>query len=400
MASNFAVTKGSLKNKYFLMVCLVGFAYNFAINTVNSSFSLFVDYIGGSPGITGTVSILFTATAVVGRMVSSRTSDHIGRRFTMALGCFLYAACVWLSSSLESVFLICALRALQGFGFAASNTGASAANVDTAPPDKLGLASSLFYLSSSVGFIICGFIIEPFADAGQLPALYKAIAVLLAGGGLVSMACTYEKVPGYERGAGDTEDTDSAEEYKGLYKYFEKRSLPAAITAFSQCIGYSAIITFIMLFASQNNIPNYGLFFTVGASIALVCNLFGSGLVEKRGVLSATVPCFTLSGVSLIAMGATGSPLLYFVSAAAFGVGFGLCFPALHREAMRGIPTSRRGAASSTILISNDLGIGLGAVLWGFVGSVAGLSVTFILAGAAYLVSAVLSVIFFKKGRK
>lgn len=398
MLSNEAITRGTLANKYFVLVCLVGFAYNFAINAVNISFSLYIDFLGGSPGITGLAAFGSTMLAVAARFVSSYTSDRIGRRVTMIYGCIIYALSVWLCGVVPVIAVAVLMRSVQGFGFAAANTGASAANIDVSPPEKLGLASASFYIVSSVGLIICGFILTPIASAGRFGTLYNIVAALLVAGALFSWLCDYEKTPEYGEWKRAREASErELSEFRGLQKYFEKSALPASIVALVQCMAFGLILIFMLLFGKQMEIPYYGMFFTVGAVFAIACNFLGSGLAQRHKPLPALVPSFLFIAAAMTGLAIAQSTFFYFLTAVAYGICYGLCYPLLYAEALGGVPANRRGAASGTLLIANDLGIGIGGALWGITTAALGFKITFILAAALYALSAVLSIVFFRK---
>ena len=60
------------------------------------------------------------------------------------------------------------------------------------------------------------------------------------------------------------------------------------------------------------------------------------------------------------------------------GMSFGTVNPILQAAAIKASPVNRRGAASGTYQLSNDIANGVGAVLWGFTIDMFGYTFTFV----------------------
>ena len=63
------------------------------------------------------------------------------------------------------------------------------------------------------------------------------------------------------------------------------------------------------------------------------------------------------------------------------------------------MPERRRGAATSTMLMAGDVGVGVGTFLWGAIIDGAGFTVSFLLAGISVVLGGVFSCLFYL-GRK
>lgn len=400
MHSNEAITRGTIFNKYYILMFFVTFAYNLALTVGTTSFPLYVKYLGGNTDLTGLVSLLFSVMCIVGRVVSSYTTDNKGRSITMFYGCLFFAVSVLFMGILPGLFLISVFRVLTGFGFAVCNTSTAAANIDVSPPKQLRLATGLFYATASITLIISGLVAESFSVSGRYSILFTAIAVVLAVGAVLSWLCNYERLPAYkELRRVDDKLFEGDDKPKGIHKFFEKSALPAAIVAFTLNIGMSLIINFLFVFASQTGISNFGQFFTIGSVISLAFQVFGHKITARYSVMRIFFPCTILFSISLIVLGYSSSMWVYFITAIIYGVNYGLMWPMLYALALKAVPANRRGAASSTLFISNDFGVGVGALIWGVTIKGFGFPVTFTIAAIVYAFALVLLAVFFGKKR-
>jgi predicted MFS family arabinose efflux permease len=93
-------------------------------------------------------------------------------------------------------------------------------------------------------------------------------------------------------------------------------------------------------------------------------------------------------GVGCLAILATSvSEPLFYCAGGLFGLSMGLAFPLFNTVAVKCAPPERRGAASALYGLANDMGIGLGSVMWGAVIDSAGYGFAF-WGAAAMLVAA------------
>jgi MFS family permease len=147
----------------------------------------------------------------------------------------------------------------------------------------------------------------------------------------------------------------------------ERSSLLPSGMIFFLSLVYGSVLSFIALYASERGIANIGLFFTAMA-LAMFVSRSISGRWVDRGAINMVL--FTGHLTLLIGMVIVGFShiIIHFLFAGAFiGIGFGVSLPTLQALAVRHAPVHRRGAATATFFASLDLGIGLGAILWGYV---------------------------------
>ncbi len=390
---NTIITKGKLANKYFILVFLVSICLNMDQNLLNNSVTLYLTHLGGNTSISGMIGIPFAICAIIARIIGGYLTDHAGRRVTMAAGCFIFGTSVILFSMTGSFIALFFIRGIHGFGYSIANTPISAATMDTCPPEKQKQASGLFYIPSALSISISGMISVAFAGRGKFTEFYIIAGAILIAGGILAIICNYEKLVDFR-----AKKDESAEKYRGLSKFFDPCAIPAAILSVIGCLSTAFVNCFILLYAQEHNFSNTGLFFTIAAIVMLCMNLTVDMILRKISEVKALIIAFMVLFVGYILLALTESPAAYFFLGGCYGVFFGIAFPIFYSLALRDALPERRGAASGTVLVANDIGIGIGSAIWGAVLGMFGYKVCILLVAAALIPAIIYAVLHY--GRK
>ena len=135
-------------------------------------------------------------------------------------------------------------------------------------------------------------------------------------------------------------------------------------------IPYGATSAYIAVYAKELGIGNYGgLYFTLMAIGLAVSRPIAGKKVDKGmitrllgfGLTMASVTYFLLSYVGNIT--GTGRVAIFLIIGLMQGFTYGLLHPSFNTLFVKLAPQSRRGAATSMFLTSNDIMYRLGAVL-------------------------------------
>ncbi len=94
--------------------------------------------------------------------------------------------------------------------------------------------------------------------------------------------------------------------------------------------------------------------------------------MDRHGYGFAIYPGMLCLFVAMLLLSFADTLPRFLVAAVVFGFGFGVLQPTLQAMAVRDVAPRRRGAANATFYIGFDTGIGLGAVIWGFVAEALG----------------------------
>jgi MFS family permease len=140
-------------------------------------------------------------------------------------------------------------------------------------------------------------------------------------------------------------------------------SVPMALISF----GYGGLTSFSALFADALHVSPRGLFLTSMAASILVSRLTVGRSIDRVGHRRVLLPSLAGPSVGLALLAVAQGPLTFALAGLAFGVGFGLMYPAYTAYVMDHVPAERRGAAFGAMLAAFDTGIGSGSSAMGWI---------------------------------
>jgi len=160
-------------------------------------------------------------------------------------------------------------------------------------------------------------------------------------------------------------------------------SLAMAVISF----GYGGLTSFSALFADELHVSPRSLFLTLMAAAILIMRLSLGRMLDTIGHRRVLLPCFAAPAVGLLLLAAASGPVSFGVAAVAFGIGFGLMYPAYTAYVMQHVPFERRGAAFGAMLAAFDTGIGTGSSAVGWMIHHVGFRGAFAIAGGVAALS-------------
>lgn len=374
----------------FTLMLAIAFCAFVSCQALNNGTPLYITRIGGSTGFAGVLILDFSIAAAIARLFAGRIIDRMGRKRIMVVGALLLIAGSALAIPLPGFYPQIVLRALQGIGFACVTTASATAAADVLPCERLGEGIGYYALGQSLGMafgpafgiFLCSLVFTESLFVG----VAGVGAVLL----ILVMCCNYEKhverLPetseyrvleerrrrlAKEADSGDIgaieEEVEDADRYRGLAALFEKRALVGALPMIVICLGFAIPVSYTALYAQSLGLSNAGMFFFVGAIAMTASRFLGGRLLDvmpPRVLFLLTNLC----GIAMfLVMAFVHAEWMLYVGGFFFGVSMGFAFPLLNSMAVKNTPPERWGAANAMFLLANDMGVGLGASLWGFV---------------------------------
>jgi MFS family permease len=153
----------------------------------------------------------------------------------------------------------------------------------------------------------------------------------------------------------------TAEPRPGTSSRVQWNVLGLATSLAAIAFGYGGLTSFASLFADDLGIAPRSLYLSVMAIATLTVRLALGHTVDRVGHRRTLLRCIVVPpiGVALLAL-AHGTPM-FIASAACFGAGLGLMYPAFAAYIMSHVDASRRGAAFGAYIAAFDTGIGTGS---------------------------------------
>jgi MFS family permease len=155
------------------------------------------------------------------------------------------------------------------------------------------------------------------------------------------------------------------------------KGIPAGFSLLLISIPYCMTTSYIAIYAEEIVISlNIGLFFTFMAAGMAVSRMFSGKQAEKGrttqvillGLCILALCFFSLSACALLIKNYPQfTQMFFFVISIVVGIGFGTVLPNYNSLFIDLAPHNKRGTATSTYLVSWDIGIGVGLIIGGFI---------------------------------
>ncbi len=336
-----------------------------------SSFPQYLQMLGFTATQMGMVATGYTFCAMIMRIFAGNLIDSKGRRTMGLLGLMLFGVpLLGMAFVTQSNFVIIACRFVQGFGASLCSIATGTMAPDVLPKERMAEGIGYFGLFNSLATAIGPAVGIGFLQRGQTGTFFafSGVMIVLAFG--VMMTMNYEKAMAKQKAADEINAPSVEPEEKEtffLWNFFDKKAVPAAIVAASMTISTSAVTNFISPYAKTAGLLGVGSFFTVQALFMIVSRLTSGRLAKKIGTFNTLAIGFVLDAISLVILSMATNTAMLYASAAFLGLGGGFCYPILNVLAVEGASPSRRGKATSTYYAAFDIGMGVGAAIWGIV---------------------------------
>jgi MFS family permease len=363
---------------------IVGMLFLFiAFYMLYPTLPLFIKQIGGNETQIGLAMGAFMLSAVIFRPILGGLLDRFGRRPFIVCGLLLFAVAMYMYVWIGGIVALMGLRLLHGMTWAVSTTSILTAVTDMIPQSRRGEGLGWSGMSMTLAMAI-----GPMFGIWVTQNHSFHVLFLLAGGlSVIALFLTLGAKMPFLPQSGSRK-----------IEFFEKSILPVTTTVFFLFIAYGGITTFIPLFAESIEV-NTGTFFLVYAATLVLIRPVAGKLSDRYGESFIIVPALVVTILALIALGFSTGLFGVLISAVLYGIGFGSAQPALQAATIRLVSPDRTGVANASFTTATDLGIGLGAIILGWVSqhtsyqmlfTVSAVSVTFSLLMFIFLVKRLL----------
>ncbi len=355
-----------LWTKDFISVCTLNLFVFGAFQMLQPTMPLYIRHLGGSDLLAGLSTSVLAMAAIIVRPFAGWALDNKGRRLITIGGVFFFASVFILYSLTRVIGIILILRCIHGLAFSFSSSATGTVAADIVPRNRFAQGMSILGVTSNMAMAIAPaiglWIIKDF-DYNYLFFTCFILAIIAIA---VSAKMKYPEV-----------NTVKKQNKIDLWGIINKKSIPPSIVMALCSTTYSAITTFVAIYAQEKSI-NGGVFFTFMAISTAVSRLAMGSVVDKKGcdiVLYWGIGIFMLSPLTLFF---ANSQALIIVSAIFFGIGFGFILPSLQTIAVRSAKPNNRGAATSTYYLAFDLGMVLGGIISGWLSELIGFEKMFL----------------------
>ena len=314
--------------------------------------------LGGEEYI-GLIIALFTLTAGLSRPFSGKLTDSWGRIPVMVFGAVVSALVALFYPFISSVAGFLFLRFVHGLSTGFKPTGTSAYIADIIPSHKRGEAMGISGFAGSLGMAI-GPAVGPLIAANySIEVMFYASSVFA----FLSIAILL--------GLKETAKDSSGFKWQYLKirrsEVIEPKVLVPAISLVLLVYSFGVVLTITPDFSVALGIENKGLFFTIFTLSSMLVRFLGGRASDKYGRVTVLMVSSVFIVLSMIIVGFASDATTFLVGAFLFGIGVGSGSPTTMAWTIDLSEERFRGRALATTYIALEVGIGMGALLSGWI---------------------------------
>lgn len=351
--------------------------------------------IGGNNVQAGLLTGLYSFSALIFRPVFGKLLDKKGRKPVVLIGLSLITLMSAAYILCDTVSILLVLRMINGIGFSAGSTAIATVIADIVPPHRLAEGIGYFGLSNTlaqaVGPLLGLFLIQHYG--------YGVLLCTVLGISVLSMLCALPvKYPQKIELQREHQEIDSHE--KTREGFFEIVLFWPALLLLLIATTMGAVSTFVAKYALTQGINDIGSFFTVFALGTMVTRIGFGKLSSRFGLGKILAPAIMAVILSQIVLSVATQLWVFIIAAIFYGLGMGCISPILNTVVVLFASPHRKGEAVAVYYCAMDIGVGLGAIIWGVVAQYFGFSFIYILAGFCSSLALIIYYLFLKKALK
>ena len=369
---NFAaiMTQDRLWNRNYCKVMAANFALFFAFYVLTPLLPLYLsEHFGATKDVIGLVLSGYTVTALLFRPFSGYVVDTFPRK-TVLIICYSAFAIFfagYLAASTLLMFLI--VRTLHGGPFGGLTVANSTVAIDVLPSSRRTEGIGYYGLSNNLAMAIAPTIgIFVYQWSGSFELLFW-IALAVAVGGLMVDSTVKTRPQPLPKGRGVIT----------LDRFFLLRGWLLGLNMVTFGFSFGVLSNYLAIYGKEvmGITGGTGTYFML-CSVGLILSRLQGGKALRQGRLTFNAGSgmvISFVGYSLFIM--MPNMIGYYMSALLIGLGNGHMWPAFQNMTINVAGNNQRGTANSTILISWDIGMGLGILLGGIIAELLGYAAAF-----------------------
>jgi MFS family permease len=331
----------------------------------------------------GLMTTVFLLSAILSRPLAGQWLERSGNKKVLVTALIIFAGASLLYFFPKTAIGFLVIRLLHGVGFGMATTAVGTIVADLIPTARRGEGMGYFVMSTNMAMVIGPFVgllaIQQWgANILFILSVIVAIASFITG---LSVKLTKTEHP-------DQAAVRSAFSFRSL---FEASAVPIAIVGSFLAIVYSALLSFVSIYANEIHLENVSsLFFVVYAVVLLLSRPFTGRWLDQYGPNVITFPSIILFAIGMFILSKSGGAATFLLSAGMIGLGWGTLFPTFQTIAIQDAAPRKRGLATATFLSIYDTGIALGSFLVGLIAAKMDYSSLYFLCSFYILLGAVL----------
>ena len=380
-----------LWNRNYCKVMVANFSLFFAFYVLTPLLPLYLnEQFGATKDVIGLVLSGYTVTALLFRPFSGYVVDSFSRKKVLMLcfGTFSIFFAGYLAASTLLLFMV--VRTLHGGPFGALTVANSTVAIDVLPSSRRTEGIGYYGLSNNLAMAIAPTIgIFLYKLTNSFEALFWLALIVACLGWLVDSTVDLRDKNHGDQNHGDWHNDSSVAEIRvpvpvirrklSWDRFFLIRGWLLGLNMVAFGFSFGVLSNYLAIYGKEvlGITGGTGTYFML-CSVGLIFSRLQGGKALRKGRLTHNAGVgmvISLIGYTLFI--AAPGWLGYYGSALLIGLGNGHMWPAFQNMTINVASNNQRGTANSTILISWDIGMGLGILVGGVVSELLGYAAAF-----------------------
>ena len=315
------------------------------------------DTFDANKDIIGIVLSGYTLTALLIRPFSGFLVDSFPRKKVLLICYFLFFIFFagYLAAGTLIIFAI--VRTLHGAPFGATTVSNSTVAIDVLHPSRRAEGIGYYGLSNNIASAIGPSVAIWIHEVTGSYDLIFLLSLLFAGIGF-AINSTLKLKP---------RDIVQDKPKLSFDRFFLIKGWSEALAMVCYAFSYGVIATYIAIYGKEELgiTGGSGVYFILLSAGLIMSRLIGNRTLREGKIVRNASLGICVSVVGYLVFAALHNPVGFYASALIIGLGNGHMWPAFQTMFINLAPHTQRGTANSSILISWDIGVGLGILVGG-----------------------------------
>jgi len=384
-----ALHKEKIWTRDFILICISNFFIFLGFQMTLPTIPLYVEELGGNDQLIGLVVSIFTFSALLVRSYAGHALETRGRKFVYLTGILIFIVSVGSFGFLPAIGFLFFMRFIQGIGWGFSTTASGTIASDIIPSKRRGEGMGYYGLSGNIALAFGPSLGLSLAGVLSYTQLFMICAILGLIAFLLSSRIRYKTI----------EKTQQVGK-KEKWDIYEKTALKPSLLLFFITVTFGGIASFLPLYTAQKGISGIQWYFLVFALALMASRTFAGKIYDVKGHRAIFIPGTILIVAAMILLAWLLNTTVLLIAAVLYGIGFGSVQPALQAWSIENAPKHRRGMANATFFSSFDLGVGMGALLFGQIGHLFGYHTIYLVSAFSVFMSIILYIVLINNDKK
>lgn len=387
------ISREKIWTKSFISISLIQFLYFTVFYTLLTTLPIFViEDLQESESKAGLVVTFMLLSAILTRPFSAKVIDIIGQKKTLVFMVFFFFITTITYIFINNFLVLSIVRFIHGisFGFLTTVTGAIAANI--VPLSRRGEGMGYFAMAMNIAVVFGPFIGLFLIQHVSFKTLFIVLSIFMLFGLIFSILV-------------ETKEEQVKQETPKLTitwsDLIEVKVLPITFIVSLIGVAYGSILSFVPVYAETVGLANYAsYFFLIFALVMIVSRPYLGRAFDEKGARVVLLPSLFVFAVGLMMLSQMKTVLLFLLAAAVIGLGYGTILPGFQTLSVQQAGPKRTSQAMSTFFTLYDIGIGIGAFIWGLISSQYGFPLMYLISGFIVLLAFLMFALYTKNSIK